>query len=64
MAQNYIDVASATGISDGDLLKGVRYFGDGAQTDSLVVRGLTGTVRQITATHRMDKLHTLSFIKY
>ncbi len=55
---------AATGITDGELLHGVRYFGDGAKTDSLVVRGLTGTVRQITATHRMDKLHQLSAIKY
>ncbi|HSM70856.1 MAG TPA: class II fructose-bisphosphatase, partial [Anaerolineales bacterium] len=42
---------TATGITDGELLKGVRYFGNGASTDSLVVRGLTGTVRQISATH-------------
>jgi len=55
---------AATGITDGELLRGVRYFGDGARTDSIVVRGLTGTVRQITATHRMDKLHQLSAIKY
>jgi len=55
---------SATGITDGELLKGVRYFGDGAKTDSLVVRGLTGTVRQITATHRIDKLHHLGSIHY
>ncbi len=55
---------AATGITDGELLKGVRYFGHGARTDSLVVRGLTGTVRQIIATHRMDKLHRLSEIKY
>jgi fructose-1,6-bisphosphatase II len=55
---------AATGITDGELLKGVRYFGDGASTDSLVVRGLTGTVRQINATHRLDKLHRLSAVKY
>ena len=55
---------AATGITDGELLHGVRYFGDGAKTDSLVVRGLTGTVRQITATHRMDKLNRISAIKY
>jgi fructose-1,6-bisphosphatase II len=55
---------AATGITDGELLQGVRYFGDGARTDSLVVRGLTGTVRQIIATHRIDKLHHLSAIKY
>jgi fructose-1,6-bisphosphatase II len=55
---------AATGITDGELLQGVRYFGDGASTDSLVVRGLTGTVRQIRATHRLDKLHALSAVKY
>ena len=55
---------AATGITDGELLQGVRYFGDGASTDSLVVRGLTGTVRQITATHRLDKLSRLSAVKY
>jgi len=55
---------AATGITDGELLKGVRYFGDRASTDSLVVRGLTGTVRQITATHQIDKLQRLSAIKY
>jgi fructose-1,6-bisphosphatase II len=55
---------AATGITDGELLQGVRYFGDGASTDSLVVRGLTGTVRQIRATHRLDKLHHLSAVKY
>ena len=55
---------TATGITDGELLKGVRYFGNGASTDSLVVRGLTGTVRQITATHRVDKLRHLSALKY
>jgi len=55
---------AATGITDGELLQGVRYFGEGATTDSIVVRGLTGTVRQITATHRIDKLRELSAIKY
>ena len=55
---------AATGITDGELLKGVRYFGDGARTDSLVVRGLTGTVRQISATHRLDKLEQLSSFQY
>jgi fructose-1,6-bisphosphatase II len=55
---------AATGITDGELLKGVRYFGHGARTDSLVVRGQTGTVRQIMATHRLDKLEQLSAIKY
>jgi len=55
---------TATGITDGELLKGVHYFGKGASTDSLVVRGLTGTVRQIKATHQIDKLRHLSAVKY
>lgn len=55
---------AATGITDGEFLKGVKYFGTGAHTESLVVRGLTGTVRQINATHRWDKLRLLSTIKY
>lgn len=55
---------AATGITDGEFLDGVKYFGTGARTDSLVVRGLTGTVRQIVATHRWDKLNRFSAIKY
>ena len=55
---------TATGITDGELLKGVRYFGSGASTDSLVVRGLTGTVRQIRATHQIHKLRQFSAVKY
>lgn len=55
---------AATGITDGELLQGVRYFGDGASTDSLVVRGMTGTVRQIRATHRIEKLNQFSAVKY
>jgi fructose-1,6-bisphosphatase II len=55
---------AATGITDGELLKGVRYYGDRITTDSLVVRGLTGTVRQIIATHTTDKLDNLSSIRY
>jgi fructose-1,6-bisphosphatase II len=55
---------AATGITDGELLRGVRYFGDGARTDSLVVRGMTGTVRQIRATHQIDKLRQFAAVKY
>jgi fructose-1,6-bisphosphatase II len=55
---------AATGITNGELLQGVKYLAEGAQTDSLVVRGLTGTVRKITATHRWDKLKSLSAIDY
>jgi len=55
---------AATGITDGELLQGVRYYGDHITTDTLVVRGLTGTVRQIIATHTTDKLENLSLIRY
>lgn len=55
---------AATGITDGELMKGVKYFSNTARTESLVVRGLTGTVRWITATHRWDILNGISAIKY
>ncbi len=47
---------AATGITDGELLKGVHYFGDGATTQSLVMRSRTGTVRRVDAVHRPAKL--------
>lgn len=47
-------IFAATGITDGDFLQGVRYAGNLATTHSVVMRGLTGTVRFIKATHRLD----------
>jgi fructose-1,6-bisphosphatase II len=55
---------AATGITKGYLLEGVSYFPDGARTDSLVMRGLTGTVRRIIATHSLKKLDLISSIQY
>ena len=55
---------AATGITDGELLNGVRYTGHGAETQSLVIRGKTGTVRWITAKHNFDKLNPISEIDY
>jgi len=55
---------AATGITDGELLKGVRYYGDHITTESLVVRGLTGTIRRINAIHSTNKLDKLSSIHY
>ncbi len=54
----------ATGISEGPLLNGVTYSEGYAHTHSLVARGLTGTVREITAYHHMDKLAEISPIPY
>lgn len=47
---------AATGITDGELIKGVHYGKNGATTQSLVMRSRSGTVRLINATHRLDKL--------
>ena len=47
---------SATGVTDGDVLQGVRYRGAGATTESLVMRSRSGTVRRIKATHDRSKL--------
>ncbi len=55
---------SATGITDGELLKGVRYFGGGARTETLVMRSKSGTVRRIEAVHRWDKLMQFSLIPF
>lgn len=55
---------AATGITDGELLRGVKYSGGGATTDSLVVRGLSGTVREVRALHRLEKLNRISPIPY
>jgi fructose-1,6-bisphosphatase II len=55
---------AATGITDGELLEGIRYIPHGAETDSLVIRGLTGSVRWINAKHNFDKLNPISEIEY
>lgn len=55
---------AATGITDGELLDGVKYSARGARTHSLVVRGTTGTVRQIIANHSFEKLEKISPIDY
>jgi fructose-1,6-bisphosphatase II len=55
---------AATGITDGELLDGVKYYGDGARTHSLVMRSKSGTVREIIARHRWDKLMQISEVKY
>jgi fructose-1,6-bisphosphatase II len=50
---------AATGASTGELLRGVRFFGGGAQTQSLVMRSRSGTIRWIDSIHdfsRLDKV--------
>jgi fructose-1,6-bisphosphatase II len=53
---------AATGITTGDLLKGVRYEEYSAYTHSLVLRLASGTVRWVDAYHEMTKLHDNSLL--
>jgi fructose-1,6-bisphosphatase II len=56
---------SATGVTDGDVLQGVRYQGDrGATTESLVMRSRSGTVRRVSARHDRAKLRELTGVRY
>jgi fructose-1,6-bisphosphatase II len=56
---------SATGVTDGDVLQGVRYQGRaGASTESLVMRSRSGTVRRISARHDRTKISALSGGRY
>ncbi|KPC75879.1 fructose 1,6-bisphosphatase [Thermoactinomyces vulgaris] len=48
-------IFAATGVTDGELLKGVRYQGNLAKTHSVVMRAKTGTVRFMEGTHRLEK---------
>jgi fructose-1,6-bisphosphatase II len=56
---------AATGVTDGDLLQGVRYLADGhATTESLVMRSRSGTVREIKARHDRPKLREVVGERY
>jgi fructose-1,6-bisphosphatase II len=55
---------AATGVTDGALLNGVRVSGDGAVTDSIVMRSRSGTVRRVEAYHHLEKLSRLSGREY
>jgi fructose-1,6-bisphosphatase II len=54
----------ATGVTDGDLLHGVRYRAGGATTYSLVMRSKSGTIRYIESQHRLTKLRAYSAIDF
>ncbi|MFD4351985.1 class II fructose-bisphosphatase [Nocardia sp. NPDC058519] len=54
----------ATGVTDGDLLRGVRYYPGGASTQSIVMRSKSGTVRMIDAYHRLTKLREYSSVDF
>ena len=54
----------ATGITDGELLRGVRYRAGGATTHSLVMRSRSGTIRSITSEHQLQKLRAFASIDF
>ncbi|MFI9807216.1 class II fructose-bisphosphatase [Streptomyces sp. NPDC052301] len=54
----------ATGITDGELLRGVRYRSETALTESIVMRSKSGTVRKIDSEHRLRKLRAYSAVDF
>ncbi len=54
----------ATGITDGELVRGVRYRGGGATTHSLVMRSKSGTIRSIKSEHRLSKLREYATVDF
>jgi fructose-1,6-bisphosphatase II len=55
---------AATGVTTGALLQGVRYTDEGAETDSIVMRSRSGTVRRVTALHAFEKLSAVTGLEY
>jgi fructose-1,6-bisphosphatase II len=55
---------AATGITDGYLLDGVKYWPDGASTHSMVMRSRSGTLRYVASEHSFEKLERFSSIQY
>ena len=54
----------ATGVTDGDLLRGVHYHAGGCTTQSIVMRSKSGTVRMIDGYHRLTKLREYSSVDF
>ena len=54
----------ATGITDGELMRGVRYRGGGASTHSLVMRSRSGTIRSLVSPHSLSKMRAYSGVDY
>ena len=55
---------AATGVTDGRLLRGVRYAPGKAFTHSLVMRSRSGTIRYVDAEHRLEKLNPMTASRY
>jgi fructose-1,6-bisphosphatase II len=55
---------AATGVTDGSLLRGVRYRSGGVATQSIVMRSKSGTIRMIDGMHRLEKLRQYSMVDF
>ncbi|BCJ26022.1 class II fructose-bisphosphatase [Actinocatenispora sera] len=55
---------AATGVTDGSLLRGVRYRSGGVTTQSIVMRSKSGTIRMIDGVHRLEKLRQYSMVDF
>lgn len=53
-----------TGVTDGELVRGVRYTNRGAETESLMMRSRSGTIRRIESSHNFDKLMKITSLPY
>ena len=54
----------ATGITDGEIMEGVRYTRDGPTTHSIVMRSKSGTIRDVRSEHRLAKLSTYAAVDF
>jgi len=54
----------ATGVTDGELLRGVRYVAEGVQTESIVMRSKSGTIRLVDSVHQLQKLRAYSSVDF
>ncbi|HSY14514.1 MAG TPA: class II fructose-bisphosphatase [Jatrophihabitantaceae bacterium] len=54
----------ATGITDGELLRGVRYYADSVRTESIVMRSKSGTIRVVDSVHQLGKLRAYSAVDF
>ncbi len=54
----------ATGVTDGDLLRGVRYYADSVHTESIVMRSKSGTIRLVDSLHQLGKLRAYSAVDF
>jgi len=54
----------ATGITDGELLRGVRYYADSVQTESIVMRSKSGTIRLVDSLHQLNKLRAYAAVDF